>query len=175
MKKITLITLLISLCIITGCSKKSGDIGVEKAKELAFSHAGVNANEVTVVKAQKERDDRRNIYDIEFYSKDFTEYDCEVDAQSGEIISFDKDAESVNKIADKDAPTSNTNNSITAERAKEIALSKVEGATDKDIREFKRELEDGLEIFEGKIIFDKKEYEFEINAQNGEVIKWEID
>ena len=49
------------------------------------------------------------------------------------------------------------------------------GATDADIRKFKKDIDDGREEYEGEIIYKNTEYEFEIDAQTGEIIKWESE
>lgn len=63
------------------------------AKEIALSHAGLSSDEATFVKTKFERDDGRLKYEVEFYSSDYKEYDYEIDAETGEIISYDQDAE----------------------------------------------------------------------------------
>ncbi len=64
---------------------------------------------------------------------------------------------------------------ITDAKAKEIALAKVPGAKESDIREFEKERDDGKDKYEGKIYYEKQEYEFEIDARSGEIIKWEVE
>ena len=60
-------------------------------------------------------------------------------------------------------------------KAKEIALERVSGATESDIRGFKKDYDDGKTFYEGKIVIENTEYEFEIDASNGNVVKWEKD
>lgn len=62
---------------------------------------------------------------------------------------------------------------ISAEEAKAIALEKVSGASEADLVEFKQDTDDGRLEYEGKIIYNDKEYDFEIDAGNGNVISWE--
>ena len=64
---------------------------------------------------------------------------------------------------------------ISEDRAKEIALSKVPGATKENIRGFKKDFDDGRTEYEGEIIYNKTEYEFEIDAETGEIKKWESE
>lgn len=67
---------------------------------------------------------------MEFYTSDYKEYDYEIDATTGEVLSYDYDAEGYAPSADAGTQT------ISADRAKEIALAEVPGATTKDIYEF---------------------------------------
>ena len=64
---------------------------------------------------------------------------------------------------------------VPAETAKKTALDKVPGSQDSDIREWRLEHDDGRQEYEGKIIFEKTEYEFEIDAITGEIISWESE
>ena len=61
-------------------------IGVDKAKQIALSHAGLSAGKVRFTKAKFERDDGISQYEIEFETST-TEYEYEIDAVSGKIIS----------------------------------------------------------------------------------------
>lgn len=74
---------------------KPGDkkqIGVEAAKHIALADAKVALRDVTFIKAELDNEDGRAVYEIEFYSGN-VEYDYDIDALSGEIISNDFDIE----------------------------------------------------------------------------------
>lgn len=45
-----------------------GQVTLEEAKEIALNHAGLTADGVTFIKGKLERDERREKYDIEFYT-----------------------------------------------------------------------------------------------------------
>ena len=177
MRKIFL-PLALAVAIFAGCGAQANEISDEKAKEIALKHAGLTIEQVSHMKAERERDDKRAVYDVEFYSKDKKEYDYEIDAETGEIISHDTDAETISPAVDSNSlsqDTSASQNKISEEDAKKAALSKVPGATDADIRKFKKDIDDGREEYEGEIIYKNTEYEFEIDAQTGEIIKWESE
>ncbi len=65
-------------------------ISAAKAKEIALKHAGVTAGSATFVKAERDRDDGRVVYEVEFYDGIF-EYDYEIDALSGKVLEYDKE------------------------------------------------------------------------------------
>lgn len=48
---------------------------------------------------------------------------------------------------------------------------KVQGATEQDMR-IELEFDDGKYVYEGDIIYQNKEYEFEIDANTGNFLKW---
>lgn len=63
-------------------------IGVEKAKELAASHAGYPVSELIFEKVELDRDDGFSIYEIEFYHG-YSEYEYKINAVTGEIMEYD--------------------------------------------------------------------------------------
>lgn len=140
----------------------------EEARQIALAHAGLNADQVTFLKSKLDFDDGRRTYDIEFYTANYEEYDYEIDAVTGEIVSCDYDAEGY-------APPATGTTTITADRAKEIALAEVPGATVSDIYEFELDRDDGRLEYEGTIWYNGVEYEFTIDGYSGAIRKWEAD
>lgn len=70
----------------------------------------------------------------------------------------------------------NSNHDIIGiEKAKQIALDKVSGATVSDITEIEEDHDHGRIEYEGSIFYNGYEYEFEIDGKTGNIIKWEID
>ena len=142
----------------------SGDMITEdEAKTIALEKAGKTNDEVTFIQSKLDMDDGRQVYDVEFYTADYKEYDYEIDAYTGEVVSFDYDAEHYSQ-------TNTSGGTMTADEAKELALSQVPGATASDIREFETDYDDGRTEYEGKIVYDGMEYEFEIDASNGKIL-----
>ena len=148
-----------------------GQVTLEEAKEIALNHAGLSADGVTFIKGKQERDDGREKYDIEFYTSDFKEYDYEIDPKTGEILSYDYDAED---YAPQKSSAGNSS-AITEAKAKEIAVAQVSGATVDDIREWEADYDDGRLEYEGKIYDADTEYEFTIDGYSGSIISWETE
>ncbi len=69
---------------------KTSFIGEAAAKEIALKKAGLNASQVVFEKAQLDRDDGIWQYEIEFRQNNI-EYDVDVKADDGKILSFEKD------------------------------------------------------------------------------------
>ena len=63
-----------------------------EAKAIALQHADLEEAEVRFVKGTLAYDDGRALYEIEFL-KDRKEYDYEIDATDGTILSYDHDIE----------------------------------------------------------------------------------
>lgn len=69
--------------------------------------------------------------------------------------------------------TGNTSGvAVTLEEAQGIALERVPGATAQNIS-IELDEDDGWYIYEGDIVYDGMEYEFEIDANSGNILKWE--
>lgn len=71
-------------------TQTGADIGAEAAKNAALNHAGCAAGDVTFTKVERDYDDGRLVYEIEFY-KDGLEYEFEIDGASGAVLSFERD------------------------------------------------------------------------------------
>lgn len=64
----------------------------EQAQEIALKHAGFTADQVTRLRAEYEIDEGVPQYDVEFHEGGW-EYEFEIHAETGAIISYDKDPE----------------------------------------------------------------------------------
>lgn len=64
---------------------------------------------------------------------------------------------------------------LTMDEAIAIVIKRVKGATATDIKSIELDHEDGRWQYEGELVFKGIEYEFEIDAQNGNILDWEID
>ena len=60
------------------------------AKAIAVEHAGLLGQQISRLQAEYEIDDGVPQYDVEFYY-DGTEYSYEIHAETGQILSFEKD------------------------------------------------------------------------------------
>lgn len=151
----------------TGTTQSGTVIGEEAAKQAALDHAGLDASQVTFIKQKLDREDGRQVYEVEFYTQDYKEYDYEVDALTGEILSYDYDAET--------SYTASSGQELTAAEAKALALAQVPGATEADIREFSTDRDDGRLEYEGEIVYSGSKYEFEIDGYSGTIRSWEVE
>jgi len=138
----------------------------DEARKTALSDAGVTEEQITGIRVKKDHDDGRQVYDVEFYS-DNKEYDYEIDASTGEILSSDFEIEN---DFNKDS-ASDLNPAVSQEEASAAALAKVQGASEKDLR-IKLDDDDGKMIYEGDIYYNGTEYEFEIDASTGDFLEW---
>ena len=146
-----------------------GDIGIEKAKEIAMSHAGVSSGSVSFVKAKIDTEDGVKVYDIEFYSGN-VEYDYEINAATGAIVSFDQDIENYEIPTQPAAPTqAQTASVISVDKAKQIALSHA-GVSGASFKKVKLDTDDGVRVYESEFKVGNVEYDYDIDASSGAII-----
>ena len=159
----------------TGGNQTTGSITLERAKEIALNHAGVKAADATFVETKQDYENGRLVYELEFIvvSGGFAkEYDYEVAAADGSIVSYDYDIE-----ASYTVPTGNTQTGGTLSEAdaKALALAQVAGATADNIYKWKKDYDDGRWVYEGKIVYNTWEYEFEMDAATGAFLEWDME
>ena len=148
----------------------SAVIGEAKAKEIALNHAGLTSSQVFFVQAKLDWENGRQVYEVEFYSGN-KEYDYEIDAASGSIVSYDFDIENYT-IPSSGNTGSSTGNYISREKAQQLAQAKAPNAT---LVKLEFDFDDGRAIYEGELRDGRTEYEFEIDATTGSFIQWSQD
>ncbi len=144
----------------------TGTVDEAAAQKIALEHAGVKAADATITKSKLDYEDGRQVYDIEWYAGG-AKYDYEIAADTGEIIS--------SAYEEKTMGANSNNVTVSEADAKKTALDRVNGATDKDIYEWKLDYDDGRPEYEGKIIYGGMEYEFTIDAATGSIIEWDAE
>ena len=98
--------------ILSGAPETAGAsagtaITAQQAQEIALNHTGLTADQVTLLRCALDREDGRQVYDVEFYnSASYIEYDYEIDASSGDILSYDFDVEHYTRPSDAGGNTS---------------------------------------------------------------------
>ncbi len=160
---------------------QSGTITVEQAKQKALEHAGLSAAQVTFVDQKLDWENGRQVYEIEFYTNSFMEFDYEIDAATGAIVSFDQDAEfytrpSTPTPTPSPAPSQGSSSGvISRDRAIQIALGRVSGATAANVVKCQLDRDDGIQVYEIEIRVGRQEYDIEINAVTGAILDFDAD
>lgn len=177
--------------ILTGCGSRA-DIGRDAAVTAALNDAGVSEQETAALSVSLDEDNGRRVYDIQFNVAE-KEYDYEISAADGNILSSNVDINehyaALNNsqgTADQNAASGQGNAAsgqgntgavqgntaaVTQDQAVQTALAKVPGATEQNIR-IQLDYDDGVQRYEGDIIYNNMEYDFAIDANTGEVIEW---
>ena len=148
-------------------TQSSADIGADRAKEIALDHAGVSASKATFVRAHLDYEDGRRVYDVEFYSGS-KEYDYEIDAASGDILSWDYDAEYYTGQA-----AGQTGSYLSEAEVRQIVEDRA--GVSGTFRELHLDRDDGRVVYEGEMRDGWTEYEFTLDAVTGTILEWDVD
>lgn len=141
--------------------------GEEAAKNAAFAHAGVSAADVTAVRCKLDWEDGRQVYDIEFWAGG-TEYDYEIDAAAGTVLKSGQEWGG--------SASGGQGALIGEEAAKNAALAHAGvGAQDVDFIRWELDRDDGVQLYEIEFTAGGAEYEYEIDAVTGAVLKAEAE
>ena len=143
-------------------------ITIEEAKSIALKHSNLDESQVSFIRSEYDFDNGIEKYEIEFYYNN-NKYEYEINAKTGDIISYDYDIE-------KHLTSQQINDKITIEEAKSIALKHSNlDESQVSFMKAKYEFDDGIGKYEIEFCYNFKEYEYEINASNGEIIKYKMD
>ena len=143
-------------------------ITIEEAKSIALKHSNLDESQVSFIRSEYDFDNGIEKYEIEFYCNN-NKYEYEINAKTGDIISYDYDIE-------KHLTSQQINDKITIEEAKSIALKHSNlDESQVSFMKAKYEFDDGIGKYEIEFYYNFKEYEYEINASNCEIIKYKMD
>ena len=184
---------------------QSTDIGESAAKEIAFTDAGISAEQVQYLWSKMDYDDGKAVYDVEFVVNG-VEYDYETDAVSGTILSVDQEADnyraanqtagtqaasqtSGNAASQKTTAQSNStaqtanqgstaqqNNYIGEQAAQDAALAHA-GVSAQNVSFVRTKLDwdNGRWQYEVEFYDQGTEYDYSIDAVTGEVLGYDYD
>ena len=147
-------------------------VTADQAKAIALEHAGVSEADARFVRVESDYDDGVAVYEVEFYAGN-REYDYDIARDSGKILKYDHDIENFT-AGGGNSGSGSAQVSVSLEQAKSLALAKVNGATEKNIR-IELDWDDGRPVYEGEIYYNYTEYEFEIDANTGTFLEWGRD
>lgn len=160
----------------------SGGITEQEAKNIAIENAGIAETDLQYITVKQDWDDGCARYDVDFLAGN-VEYDYELDASNGTILSADSErldkgtgtaqqTEGTTQQSVGVAQSSTGNISIDA--AKEAVMAKVPGIDAGNIY-IHEDYDDGILLYEGEAYHAEVKYEFEINAATGSIVSWEAE
>ena len=139
-----------------------------EAKQIALDHAGVSESETERMRVKLGRDDGVQEYEVNFYVGN-REYDYDINAATGAIRSYDSEIDD-----DYVSSTEAAGAAVSEDEARATVVARVSGASASDVRLY-LERDDGRLVYEGELIYNGTEYEFQIDAATGDVLDWESE
>lgn len=149
-------------------SSSGAAITEAEAKQIALDHAGVSESETERMRVKLGRDDGVQEYEVTFYVGN-REYDYDINAATGEIRSHDSEIDD-----DYVSSTEAAGAAVSEDEARATVVARVSGASASDVR-LHLERDDGRLVYEGELIYNGTEYEFQIDATTGDVLDWESE
>lgn len=154
----------------------AGGITQQEAKDTALREAGVSEADISYITVKQDWDDGTARYEVEFVAYG-TEYDYELDATDGRVISasseiFDKMGSTSQGTAQQGGTS--TAGGISMDTAKQTVMDRIPGIDARNIY-LHPDSDDGMFIYEGEAYHAETKYEFEISASDGRILSWEAE
>lgn len=173
----------------TGSQGNTTFIGESAATAAALTHAKVDQSAAQSLTVKLDEDDGVTYYEIEFCSAG-VEYDYEINATTGDVVKFEQDTcdhyahrfgsnNSTNQSQNQNQNQNqgNSNGSYIGYDAALQAACKHAGVDASQVSRLENELDhdDGVARYEISFHVGNMEYEYEINATTGQVLKYESE
>ena len=157
-------------------------IGMDAARTAAEEYAGTTALDSVTAEVDSELDESLAHYEVELHTA-WGEFEYLVDAYTGKVLSGQKDLlttastpNETTKPSDQKPDPSGTAQDIGYAKAKSIALNHA-GVSENEAYDMDIELddEDGILVYEVEFKSGNMEYDYEINAATGAILKHESE
>lgn len=144
-------------------------IGKNAAINKAFSFSGISKSSVANLVCRYDYDDGKAVYEVKF-RKGSWKYEYDVNARTGKIVEYSREYS-------PEKNTVNTNDKyIGKDKALEIALAKAGFVKSQiSLEKVKLDTDDGIKVYDVEFYAGNVEYDFEIDAVKGTVLKFEKD
>lgn len=148
------------------------DVGEETAKLTALGHAQVSESGLSRYEIARDDSGGVPVYEVKF-AADGVAYDYEISAADGSIVKFSREAEEAAPPPVQAAPAPEGGD-IGEARAWEIAFGHA-GVAAEEVSAFpaKRDYDNGALVYELEFFAGGYEYDYEISAADGGVVKFE--
>ncbi len=164
----------------SGITESADYITESAAKSIALDHAGIAESDLDFISIHLDQYDFIPEYEIEFWH-DMVEYDYEINAYNGEIISYESDIEFDNDFNQSQGSSSGNNgvadsNYIGKESATDIAFQDA-GVSKNDASYIQSQLDydNGHAEYEIDWRIGNTEYDYTIEAVTGAIKERDID
>ncbi len=153
-------------------------IGRDAALSAALKAAGLTKDQVKNIEIKLDNENGIMVYEVEF-DRGYDEYEYDINAKTGAVVAYNneiggKDVKSDSSAKkDNDKNTSTTKENVIGKAAAKSAALKHAGVTEAQATELEVKLdrEDGKLVYEVEFKSAGYEYDYEIDAEKGTVLK----
>ena len=155
-----------------GTASERAYIGEAEAKRIALAHAGVNEGDIYGYEFEMDYEHGAMIYELEFDCAG-SEYEYDINAATGEIVWYEKDS---GGNIEQGGSAAEGKDSVGKDKAVQTALGHA-GLTSSQVTQLEAKLDrdGGKLVYEIEFRSGNYEYEYEIDASSGSIIKSEKD
>ena len=167
-----------------GTASSSAYIGEEKAAEAALARAEISAEQAQRLRWELDWERGIMVYEVDF-DADGYEYEAEINATTGEVVRFNRERDddfyrvpvTSGSSSAQEAPAASGSASAAADAGEEAAKAAAyrhAGVEESDVLycvcepDYKR----GIRIYEVEFVANGMEYDYDINAETAEVIRY---
>ena len=189
MKKYTAIAasalVLGSVLVPSTLTALAAQVDETQAREIALSHAGVSQDQVAFIQSKLDSEQGRQVYEVEFYTKDYREFDYDIEVSSGTVLSFDYDSEyydaqaaqNENRYLNGSLAAQTNPGQVSVEDAKKKALEHAGIAADQaTFVKAEIDYDDGRQVYELEFYTnDSREFDYEIDTENGSILSYDFE
>ena len=156
----------------TGKASSKAYIGRDAALEAALKHASLSKNDVRNIDIELDYEYGSMVYEVEF-EVGTTEYEYDINAATGEIVWYEKDS---GGNIEQGGSAAEGKDSVGKDKAVQTALGHA-GLTSSQVTQLEAKLDrdGGKLVYEIEFRSGNYEYEYEIDASSGSIIKSEKD
>lgn len=157
----------------TGKASSKAYIGRDAALEAALKHASLSKNDVRNIDIELDYEYGSMVYEVEFEVGTTTEYEYDINAATGEIVWYEKDS---GGNIEQGGSAAEGKDSVGKDKAVQTALGHA-GLTSSQVTQLEAKLDrdGGKLVYEIEFRSGNYEYEYEIDASSGSIIKSEKD
>lgn len=157
----------------TGKASSKAYIGRDAALEAALKHASLSKNDVRNIDIELDYEYGSMVYEVEFEVGTTTEYEYDINAATGEIVWYEKDS---GGNIEQGGSAAEGKDSVGKDKAVQTALGHADLTSSQVTQlEAKLDRDGGKLVYEIEFRSGNYEYEYEIDASSGSIIKSEKD
>ncbi|MBE6918570.1 MAG: hypothetical protein E7469_02670 [Ruminococcaceae bacterium] len=150
-------------------------ITMEKAREIALTHAGVSAADAVWDEREFDFENGKPVFELEF-AVNGTEYEYDIDAATGKILRTWTERGDDRPASSAAAPSAPSADYIGLEKARAIALERAGVAAANAVwEESDFDLDDGVPVYELEFRANGYEYSCDVHALTGKVLDYDAE